>query len=129
MLNQFKGAAVELVTGAEAGQGAGRPSKVAIVGAGSVGATLAYACLMRGAARTVALYDINTSKVRAEALDLAHGAQFMPAAQIIGSDDIHARPDAAIVAATAGAEQPPRPSPTDSAAPPAERRPPPHTAA
>jgi len=31
--------------------------KVSVVGAGSVGATLAYASLIRGAAKTIALYD------------------------------------------------------------------------
>jgi L-lactate dehydrogenase len=40
--------------------------KVSVVGAGSVGATLAYASLMRGAAKTIALYDIDRDKVRAE---------------------------------------------------------------
>jgi len=98
---------LELVTGAHTGQGIGRPSKVAIVGAGSVGSTLAYACLMRGVARTVALYDLNTDKVRAEALDLGHGSQFMPAAQVIGSDDIEVCRDADIVVVTAGAKQQP----------------------
>src|SRR5690625_6988566 len=72
---------MKLVTGSDASSLGGRPNKLAIVGAGSVGATLAYSSLMRGAARTVALYDINTNKVRAEALDLGHGLQFMPAAQ------------------------------------------------
>ena len=65
-----------------------RRTKLGIVGAGAVGATLAYASLMRGAAQTVALYDINGAKVRAEALDLAHGIQFMPMAEVEGSDDV-----------------------------------------
>src|SRR6478609_6263988 len=65
-----------------------RTSKLAIVGAGAVGSTMAYAALMRGAARSVALYDINAAKVQAEALDLGHGIQFMPMAQVVGSDDI-----------------------------------------
>lgn len=65
-----------------------RTSKIAIIGAGSVGATMAYAMLMRGSARTVVLYDINRAKVEAEALDLAHGIQFMPMATVAGSDDI-----------------------------------------
>lgn len=98
---------MELVTGVSAKQASGRPAKIAIVGAGSVGATLAYACLMRGTARTVALYDINTNKVRAEALDLGHGSQFMPAAEVIGSDDIEVCRDADIVVVTAGAKQRP----------------------
>lgn len=84
-----------------------RTTKVAIVGAGSVGATLAYACLMRGAARTVALHDIDAAKVEAEVLDLAHGTQFMPMADVIGSDDIEVCRDADVVVVTAGAKQKP----------------------
>ncbi|MFC4556349.1 L-lactate dehydrogenase [Georgenia faecalis] len=86
---------------------AARTSKVAIIGAGSVGATMAFATLMRGTARHVALYDINTAKVRAEALDLVHGVQFMPPAQIEGSDDIEVCRGADVVVVTAGAKQKP----------------------
>lgn len=84
-----------------------RTSKVAIVGAGAVGATMAYALLMRGSARTVALYDINGAKAEAEALDLAHGIQFMPMAAVQGSDDISIVADADVVIFTAGAKQRP----------------------
>jgi L-lactate dehydrogenase len=84
-----------------------RTTKVAVVGAGSVGATLAYAILMRGAARTVALYDINAAKVEAEALDIAHGIQFMPMAEVVGSDDIAVCEGADVVVVTAGAKQRP----------------------
>jgi L-lactate dehydrogenase len=62
--------------------------KVSIVGAGSVGATIAYASLIRGAPKTVALHDIDRDKVRAEVLDLNQGSQFYPAANVIGSDDV-----------------------------------------
>jgi L-lactate dehydrogenase len=65
-----------------------RTTKLAVIGAGAVGSTMAYAALMRGAARSVVLYDINKAKVEAEALDLGHGIQFMPMAEVIGSDDI-----------------------------------------
>jgi L-lactate dehydrogenase len=84
-----------------------RTTKVAIVGAGAVGATMAYAALMRGAARTVALYDINTAKVEAEALDLGHSIQFLPMAEVIGSDDVAVCADADVVMVTAGAKQKP----------------------
>jgi len=84
-----------------------RTSKLAIVGAGAVGSTLAYAALMRGAARTVALYDVNKAKVEAEALDLGHGIQFMPMADVVGSDDIAVCADADVVVFTAGAKQKP----------------------
>src|SRR5207248_2514962 len=47
-----------------------KPSRIAIIGAGSVGATIAYACLIRGIAKSIALYDTNDAKVNAEVLDL-----------------------------------------------------------
>ncbi len=84
-----------------------RTTKVAVVGAGSVGATLAYAALMRGAARTLALYDVNAAKVEAEVLDIGHGIQFMPMAEILGSDDVAVCADADVVVVTAGAKQKP----------------------
>ena len=37
----------------------GRPSKIAIIGAGAVGTAVAYACAMRGDARSIVLQDIN----------------------------------------------------------------------
>ncbi|SEJ18130.1 L-lactate dehydrogenase [Demequina mangrovi] len=84
-----------------------KTSKVSIVGAGAVGSTLAYAGLMRGFARTVALYDINTAKVEAEALDLAQGIQFMPEATVLGSSDIGVVEGSDVVVITAGAKQQP----------------------
>src|SRR6478609_9999900 len=92
-----------------------RTSKLAIVGAGAVGSTMAYAALMRGAARSVALYDIDTAKVEAEALDLGHGIQFMPMAEVVGSDDIAVCADADVVMFTAGAKQKPGQSRLDLA--------------
>jgi len=90
--------------------------KVSVVGAGSVGATLAYASLIRGAAKTVALYDIDRDKVRAEVLDLNHGSQFYPTANVIGSDDIAVTADSDIVVITAGAKQKPGQTRLDLAA-------------
>lgn len=83
------------------------PPKVVIVGAGSVGATLAYACLIKGAGKTIALYDLNAEKTRAEMLDLNHGLQFVPMATVTGSDDIEVCRDANVVVITAGAKQKP----------------------
>jgi L-lactate dehydrogenase len=84
-----------------------RAPKVAVVGAGAVGATLAYAALMRGAAREVALFDINKAKVEAEALDIGHGIEFMPMGSITGSDDVGICAGADMVVVTAGAKQQP----------------------
>lgn len=91
-------------------------TKLAIVGAGSVGSTLAYAALIRGLARSVALYDVNATKVRAEALDLRQGLQFFPAAHVDGSDDIQVCAGADVIAVTAGAKQQPGQTRLDLAA-------------
>ena len=53
-------------------------SKLAVVGAGSVGTSLAYAALIRGSASHVALFDVNATKAEAEVLDLAHGRSSPP---------------------------------------------------
>lgn len=84
-----------------------RGTKLAIIGAGAVGTAVAYASLIRGVARTVALMDINTPKVEAEVLDMSHGLEFLPRADIIGSDDIEVCADADVVVFTAGAKQKP----------------------
>jgi L-lactate dehydrogenase len=94
----------------------GKLVKVAIVGAGSVGATLAYACLIRGVAHTVALYDLDAAKVEAEVLDLRHGLQFVPRAEVEGSDDITVCTGADVIAITAGAKQRPGQTRLDLAA-------------
>lgn len=85
----------------------GRPSKIAIVGAGAVGTAVAYACAMRGDARSIVLYDINRAKVEAEALDIAHGIQFTPCGSVEGSDDIEIVRGSDLVVVTAGAKQKP----------------------
>jgi L-lactate dehydrogenase len=82
-------------------------AKVAVIGAGAVGASTAYALLIRGAARQVALYDVNTAKVDAEVLDLAHGALFTGASTIEGGSDISVVAGAQVVVITAGAAQRP----------------------
>ena len=51
--------------------------KVTIIGAGSVGATTAFALLARGAASEVVLIDINTDKALGEALDIKQATPFL----------------------------------------------------
>jgi L-lactate dehydrogenase len=79
--------------------------KIAIIGAGSVGATIAYACMIRGVGKHIILHDMNKAKVDAEILDLNHGLQFVPMATIEGSDDVAICKDADVVVITAGAKQ------------------------
>ena len=76
--------------------------KIAIVGAGHVGVTLAYACMIRGTGKTIALYDQNAEKVNAEVLDLRHGLQFVPMASIVGSDDVEVCRGADVLVLTVG---------------------------
>ena len=51
--------------------------KITIIGAGSVGATTAFALLTRGAASEVVLIDINTEKALGEALDIKQATPFI----------------------------------------------------
>lgn len=82
-------------------------SKLTVVGAGSVGSSVAYAALIRGSARRIALYDVATEKVEAEVLDLAHGTQFTGTSDIIGGSDISVAAGSHVVVVTAGAKQKP----------------------
>ena len=91
-------------------------SKVAVVGAGAVGTAIAYAGQIRGVCHQLALFDLDARKVRAEVLDLNHGMQFTPMAQITGSDDLAVRADADVVVITAGAKQKPGQTRLDLAA-------------
>ena len=84
-----------------------RSSKVSVIGAGAVGASMAYAMLIRESAREIVLYDVNEAKVTAEVLDLAHGTQFTGSSSITGGADIAATKNSDVVVITAGAKQNP----------------------
>ena len=62
-----------------------RAEKIGIVGAGSVGATIAYACMVRGIGKHISLFDRIRTKVEAKVLDLNHGLMFVPMAKLDGS--------------------------------------------
>lgn len=93
-----------------------RAAKIGIIGAGSVGATIAYAAMMRGVARQIALFDIAKAKVNAEVLDLNHGMLFAPQGSVEGSDDIEVLRGCDVVVMTAGAKQKPGETRMDLAA-------------
>ena len=50
--------------------------KIGIVGRGAVGATTAYALVMRGVGREIVLVDINKERAQAEADDILHAVPF-----------------------------------------------------
>ena len=85
----------------------GRGTKVAIIGAGAVGSAVTYASMIQGVARHYAMFDINESRVKAEALDIAQGSQFAPVSTVEGSSDIAVIKDSDVVVITAGAKQKP----------------------
>ena len=84
-----------------------RSSKVAIIGAGFVGSTAAYALLNDGAASEIALIDVNKEKAQGEAMDLQHGLLFKPNVKIEFGKDYGFCKDAEIVVITAGLHQKP----------------------
>jgi L-lactate dehydrogenase len=98
------------------GRGSTFARKVGIIGAGSVGATIAYAAMIRGVARHISLFDIAKSKVDAEVLDLNHGLLFAPQATVDGADDVEILRDCDVVVMTAGAKQKPGETRMDLAA-------------
>ncbi|WP_353114267.1 L-lactate dehydrogenase [Microbacterium sp.] len=81
-------------------------TRLTVVGAGSVGVSVAYAALSRASAAEIALYDIATAKVEAEVLDLAHGAQFTRS-QVSGGSDPAVVEGSDVIVVTAGAKQQP----------------------
>ncbi len=84
-----------------------RAEKIGIVGAGSVGATIAYACMVRGVGKHISLFDRIRTKVEAEVLDLNHGLMFVPMAKLDGSDDLSVLEHSHVIVVTAGAKQKP----------------------
>jgi L-lactate dehydrogenase len=75
-------------------------AKVAIIGAGHVGATFAYALLLSGMAVDVVLVDKDAARARSEALDLSHALPFrVPARVRAGEVDDAAGSDIVVIAA------------------------------
>lgn len=80
--------------------------KVAIVGAGDVGATTAYALMDSAAVNDIVLIDIDKEKAEGEAMDLRHGASFVKPVRVHAGDYEDAW-DADVVVITAGVAQAP----------------------
>jgi L-lactate dehydrogenase len=81
-----------------------RSRKVAIVGAGAVGATFAYAMAQNGAADEICLIDLNEDLCRGQVLDLSHGLPFYPTINIYAGSEKDYK-DADVIVITAGAAQ------------------------
>lgn len=77
--------------------------KIGIVGMGWVGTSIAMASLERGVAGELLLADVRREVAEGEAMDLAHGASFYPAARVRSAElDEMVDADAVVVAAGRG---------------------------
>lgn len=82
------------------------PIRVAIVGAGNVGATFAYSLVFSGLASEIVLIDANHSKAEGEAMDLNHTVPLAQSARIWAGDYSDCA-GAAVTVVTAGSAQRP----------------------
>jgi len=81
-------------------------TKIAIIGAGAVGATSAYVATLKNLASEIILIDVNESKEAGEVMDIDDGLCFVGTGCIKGADFEDAR-DADIIVITAGLAQKP----------------------
>ena len=81
-------------------------SKISVIGAGSVGATVANDLMVQGVASEIVLIDVNTKKAIGEALDIYQGAPFHSPA-IVRSGDYEDAADSDIVVITCGVARKP----------------------
>ncbi|MGF7018504.1 L-lactate dehydrogenase [Lachnospiraceae bacterium PF1-21] len=75
--------------------------KITIIGAGSVGSTIAYTLSMESLASEIVLIDINKQKVAGEVLDIAQGTCFRDPISIVAGEYEDAK-DSDIVVITSG---------------------------
>ncbi len=81
--------------------------KIAIVGAGKVGMTAAYALLLSGLANEIVLFGRDASKLTGEKLDLEHAGALSKECKIVASDQVADLAETDIVIYCAGAAQAP----------------------
>jgi len=81
-------------------------SKIAIIGAGDVGTTIAYTIQLRGLVTEVVLVDINHELVQGQVMDLNHGLFFVRPVHIYAGTYADCT-DADVIVVTAGTRQKP----------------------
>ncbi len=78
--------------------------KVAVVGAGNVGSTVAYTLMMSGLVSEIVLLDINKAKAEGDAMDMNHGVSFVSPVKVTAGDYSEIKGSDMIII-TAGASQ------------------------
>src|SRR5919199_1308180 len=85
---------------------ASRPSRVAVIGAGHVGATFAYTLELSGLASEIVLIDVDRERAAGEAMDLGHAVPFSHPTRIWAGNYADCA-GAVVTVITAGANQKP----------------------
>jgi len=80
--------------------------KIVVLGAGNVGATIAYTLAINGAATTILIIDINKEKAMGEAMDITQGAAFCPPANVIAGEYEEAAGADIVIIAVGAARKP-----------------------
>lgn len=81
-------------------------TKISILGAGNVGATIAYTLTLDGMASEIVLVDINKDKAKGEAMDIIQGTALCPPVNIYSGDYADIK-DSDIVVVTLGSARKP----------------------
>lgn len=84
-----------------------KKGKVALIGTGFVGMSMAYSMLNQGGVNELILIDIDKDKTKGEEMDLAHGLPYAPQKMVIKAGDYDDCKDAQIAVITAGVAQKP----------------------
>src|SRR3954470_23271269 len=81
-------------------------TKLAVIGAGNVGATTAYALLRTGLAAEIVLLDANQTRAEGEAMDLAHATPFERPSRIWAGDWEDVAGSSVVVVAAGSGQRP-----------------------
>jgi L-lactate dehydrogenase len=81
-------------------------NRIAIIGCGNVGATSAYALMMRGVARELVLVDLHSELAEGEAMDLQHAVPLGRPVRVWASDYMDAARSAIVVIAAGVGSRP-----------------------
>lgn len=84
-----------------------KKGKIALVGTGFVGMSMAYSMINRGGINELVLIDIDKDKTIGEEMDLSHGLPYAPQKMVIKAGEYEDCKDAQVVVITAGVAQKP----------------------